>query len=150
MTRTRRGMHPVRRKRLIIVVFVFSGLALAVALAMQALNENINLFYPPDEIVGGHAPLNTQIRAGGMVKMGSVRRTAEGVDVEFVISDLKNSEFVVTYTGILPDMFREGQGVLATGRLLDDGSFLAVEVLAKHDENYMPPELIDMGKNNDS
>jgi len=143
-------MHPVRRKRLLVIVFVFAGLALAVALAMQALNENINLFYPPDEIVSGSAPRNVQIRAGGMVKMESVSRVDEGLEVSFVISDLKGSEFEVRYSGILPDMFREGQGVLATGKLLDDGSFAAVEVLAKHDENYMPPELLDMGQNNDS
>lgn len=150
MTHSRRGMHPDRRKRLLIIVGVFIGLALAVALAMQALNENINLFYPPDEIVSGHAPRNIQIRAGGMVKMGSVGRVDAGLEVSFVISDLKGSEFKVKYTGILPDMFREGQGVLATGKLLDDGSFKAVEVLAKHDENYMPPELLGMGQNNDS
>ena len=150
MTRSRSGMHPVRRKRLLVILFVFAGLGLAVALAMQALNENINLFYPPEEIVSGHAPRNTQIRAGGMVKMDSVRRRDAGLEVSFVISDLKGSEFEVRYTGILPDMFREGQGVLATGRLLDDGSFQAIEVLAKHDENYMPPELMDMVQSNDS
>jgi len=150
VNRTRSGMHPVRRNRLLVIVFVFAGLALAVALAMQALNENINLFYPPDEIVSGHAPLNVQIRAGGMVKMNSVSRTSQGLEVSFLISDLKGSEFKVRYTGILPDMFREGQGVLATGKLLDDGSFEAIEVLAKHDENYMPPELLGMGQNNDS
>ncbi|MBV1905812.1 MAG: cytochrome c maturation protein CcmE [Pseudomonadales bacterium] len=143
-------MHPVRKKRLLIVLFVFFGLALAVTLTMQALNQNINLFYPPDEMVDGSAPQNIQIRAGGMVKADSLNRLHDSLEVRFTISDLKGSEFPVKYVGILPDMFREGQGVIATGKLLDNGTFEATEVLAKHDENYMPPELQDMVKKNDS
>lgn len=153
MARARRKkaiIHPVRRKRLVILVLVFGGLSLAVGLAMQALNQNINLFYPPDQIVNGEAPKNIQIRAGGMVKNGSVQRSETGLDVRFILSDNIGSEFPVQYTGILPDLFREGQGILATGNLMEDGSFHAVEVLAKHDENYMPPELEGMHKSDDS
>lgn len=150
MSGSRTGMHPVRKKRLLILVFVFVGLAMAVAIAMQALNENINLFYPPDEIVGGTAPQNVQIRAGGMVKADSIKRVGDGLEVNFTISDLKGSEFLVRYTGILPDMFKEGQGVIATGLLMSDGTFQATQVLAKHDENYMPPELNNMAKADDS
>ncbi len=139
-------MHPVRRKRLIAVVFLLAGVAVTVMLVMRALNENINLFYPPGEVVSGKAPVGQRIRAGGMVKDGSVQRAADSMEVHFVVSDLQGSDFTVVYTGILPDLFREGQGVLATGRLGADGVFRAEEVLAKHDENYMPPELKGMHK----
>ncbi len=139
-------MHPVRRKRLIAVVFLLVGVAVTVALVMRALNENINLFYPPSEVVSGKAPVGPRIRAGGMVKDGSLHRAANGLDVSFVVTDLQGSAFTVVYSGILPDLFREGKGVLATGHLQADGVFKADEVLAKHDENYMPPELKGMHK----
>ena len=137
-------MHPKRRQRLFMVGFLFAGAALVVGLALTALNENINLFYPPDAIARGEAPVDARIRAGGMVKDGSVVRDAQSLRVEFVLSDLAGSDVPVVYDGILPDLFREGQGIVATGRLGDDGVFVASEVLAKHDENYMPPELADM------
>ena len=139
-------MHPVRRKRLIAVVFLLAGVAVTVMLVMRALNENINLFYPPGEVVSGKAPVGQRIRAGGMVQDGSLQRAADSMEVHFVVSDLQGSDFTVVYTGILPDLFREGKGVLATGRLGVDGVFRAEEVLAKHDENYMPPELKGMHK----
>ena len=137
-------MHPVRRQRLILVGLAFAGVALTVALALTALQDNINLFYPPDAIARGEAPIDARIRAGGMVKDGSVERATDSLEVRFVLSDLAGSDVPVLYDGILPDLFREGQGIVATGRLGADGVFVASEVLAKHDENYMPPELADM------
>lgn len=134
-------MHPKRRNRLIAVTFVLLGAGATLALVLSALNENLNLFYPPDQVVGGAAPLDTRIRAGGMVKEGSVQRRSDSLEVEFILSDLAGSDFTVRYSGILPDLFREGQGVLVQGQLRADGHFAAEEVLAKHDENYMPPEL---------
>ena len=137
-------MHPVRRQRLILVGLAFAGVALTVALALTALQDNINLFYPPDAIARGEAPVDARIRAGGMVKDGSVERATDSLEVRFVLSDLAGSDVPVLYDGILPDLFREGQGIVATGRLGADGVFVASEVLAKHDENYMPPELAEM------
>jgi cytochrome c-type biogenesis protein CcmE len=139
-------MHPIRRNRLIAVVFLLAGVAVTVALVLRALNENLNLFYPPSEVVSGAAPVEARIRAGGMVKDGSLTRSADSVDVSFVVTDLQGAEFTVVYSGILPDLFREGKGVLATGRLDAAGVFHADEVLAKHDENYMPPEIAAMDK----
>jgi cytochrome c-type biogenesis protein CcmE len=137
-------MHPKRRQRLLLIGFLFVGASATVALALTALNENINLFYPPDAIVRGEAPTDTRIRAGGMVLAGSVSRDPGSLAVNFTISDLDGHDVPVRYDGILPDLFGEGQGVVATGQLGADGTFVASEVLAKHDENYMPPELAEM------
>lgn len=133
-------MHPIRKQRLIIVVLIIVGTGLAVALAAYALRGNINLFYPPSDIVAGKAAVGKQIRAGGMVKVGSVVRSTDSLRVDFVITDFK-SDVAVTYVGILPDLFDENQGVVAAGKLDEQGVFQASEVLAKHDENYMPPEV---------
>lgn len=133
-------MHPIRKQRLIIVVLIILGTGLAVALATYALRGNINLFYPPSDIVAGKAAVGKQIRAGGMVKVGSVVRSTDSLRVDFVITDFK-SDVAVTYVGILPDLFDENQGVVAAGKLDSQGVFQASEVLAKHDENYMPPEV---------
>ncbi|MEJ2090440.1 MAG: cytochrome c maturation protein CcmE [Gammaproteobacteria bacterium] len=137
-------MNPKRRKRLIVVVFLLVGAGFSVSLVLIALNENINMFYPPDAVVSGEAPVGAQIRAGGMVADGSVMRDPESLDVSFTLTDYAGSEFRVAYSGILPDLFREGQGVIVQGRIREDGTFVADQVLAKHDENYMPPELQDM------
>jgi cytochrome c-type biogenesis protein CcmE len=137
-------VNPKRRNRLVIVTFLLAGAAVSVALVLTALNENLNLFYPPDQIVAGEAPVGSQIRAGGMVLEGSVAHTGEELDVEFVVTDYQGAEFKVLYSGILPDLFREGQGILVRGELDGHGVFQAHEVLAKHDENYMPPELVGM------
>ncbi|MFB3077652.1 MAG: cytochrome c maturation protein CcmE, partial [Lysobacterales bacterium] len=126
------------------VLFLFAGAAISVAFVLVALNENINMFYPPDKVVTGLAPVDTQIRAGGMVLEGSIARVGEELDVRFVLTDYQGSQFPVIYSGILPDLFREGQGVLVQGRLDTEGIFRAHQVLAKHDENYMPPELADL------
>jgi cytochrome c-type biogenesis protein CcmE len=143
-------MHPKRRNRLAIVLFLLTGAGVTVALTLVALNENLNLFYPPDQIVAGEAPTGARIRAGGMVMDDSVVRGPNGLDVSFVLTDYQGAEFEVRYSGILPDLFREGQGVLVQGELAADGVFHAREVLAKHDENYMPPELVGMRQGKDS
>lgn len=128
------------------VLFLVAGAAVSVGLLLAALNENLNLFYPPDQIVSGEAPVGARIRAGGMVMDGTVQRGGNGLDVSFRVTDHKGAEFPVRYSGILPDLFREGQGVLVQGQLDSSGVFQADEVLAKHDENYMPPELADMAQ----
>ncbi|MBL4827266.1 MAG: cytochrome c maturation protein CcmE [Spongiibacteraceae bacterium] len=133
-------MHPIRKQRLIIVLLIVFGAAIAVAFASFALRENINLFYPPADIAAGKAPVGKSIRAGGMVLEGSVKRDPNSLRAEFVVTDYKASVQVV-YSGILPDLFGEGQGVVAAGKLDQNGVFYATEVLAKHDENYMPPEV---------
>ncbi|SDX09579.1 cytochrome c maturation protein CcmE [Marinobacter mobilis] len=135
-------MHPIRKKRLTIILFLLAGLAIAVGLTTYALRQNINLFYDPTQIASGEAPLDARIRAGGMVKQGSVVRSDQDLTVEFEVTDFVSS-VTVRYTGILPDLFDEGQGVVAMGRLHPDGVFVADQVLAKHDENYMPPEVSD-------
>lgn len=134
------AMHPVRKQRLIIVLFIIFGAAVAVALASFALRENINLFYSPADIAAGKAPVGTSIRAGGMVLEGSIKRDTQSLRVDFIVTDYQ-AQVPVVYTGILPDLFDEGQGVVASGLLDDKGVFQAIEVLAKHDENYMPPEV---------
>lgn len=133
-------MHPLRKQRLIIVLFIVLGSAAAVALASFALRENINLFYSPAQIAAGEAPVGKAIRAGGMVREGSIKRDSQSLRVDFVVTDFQ-SDVAVSYTGILPDLFDEGQGVVAAGALDEQGVFQATEVLAKHDENYMPPEV---------
>ncbi|HLT14204.1 cytochrome c maturation protein CcmE [Marinobacter sp. SS5-14b] len=135
-------MHPIRKKRLTIVLFLVAGLAIAVGLTTYALRQNINLFYDPTEIAAGNAPVDVRIRAGGMVEAGSVVRDTETLKVEFKVTDFSAS-VPVEYVGILPDLFAEGQGVVAMGRLNNEGVFVADQVLAKHDENYMPPEVAD-------
>lgn len=133
-------MTPKRKKRLYLVLFVLLGAGVAVSLALFALNQNINLFYSPLQIASGEAPKNTRIRAGGMVVDGSIERASDSLKIRFSITDYKKT-VPVEYTGILPDLFREGQGIVAQGTLDENGVFNAVEVLAKHDENYMPPEV---------
>ncbi|PHQ26660.1 cytochrome c maturation protein CcmE [Marinobacter guineae] len=135
-------MHPIRKKRLTIVLFLLVGLGIAVALTTYALRQNINLFYDPSQISAGEAPVDVRIRAGGMVEEGSVVRDPDSLTIEFRVTDF-NASVPVEYTGILPDLFAEGQGVVAMGRLNNNGRFVADQVLAKHDENYMPPEVAD-------
>ncbi|MEX2326797.1 MAG: cytochrome c maturation protein CcmE [Pseudomonadales bacterium] len=136
-------MKTHRRNRLLLVCLIVVSSGVAVGLAMMALNENINLFYAPIDIAEGRAPVDQVIRAGGMVVEGSVERSKQDLTVRFMISDLKSAQVPIQYTGILPDLFREGQGVIAKGTLGADGVFVADEVLAKHDENYMPKEVVE-------
>jgi len=130
-----------RQKRMMFVAMLVAGVGLFISLIMMALNENINHFYSPTEILEGKAPSNHSFRIGGLVVTGSVKRDTESLKIEFDLTDgAKN--FPVYYEGILPDLFREGQGIVATGALKNK-VFVADEVLAKHDENYMPPEVAE-------
>ncbi len=135
-------MKPARRRRLILVLILLVGVGSAVALSLLALQENLMYYHPPSDVFEGKAPTNRAFRTGGLVKQGSVERDKDGTTVRFTITDLKK-EIIVIYKGILPDMFREGQGIIANGRMGKEGMFSADEVLAKHDENYMPPEVAD-------
>lgn len=133
-------MNPRRRKLLLMVVFIVFGMGTATGLALMAFQENLLYFYSPTQVAGGEAPLERSFRIGGMVVEDSVVRDPASLEVQFVLTDTMN-DITVTYEGILPDLFREGQGIVANGRLAGDGRFAAAEVLAKHDENYMPPEV---------
>ena len=131
-----------RSRRKMLVAMVIFGVTIAAVLLLYASKENIMFFYSPTEIHAGKAPSDRPIRVGGLVVDGSVRREENSLAVQFDLTD--NAQVVpVSYTGILPDLFREGQGIVAMGRLNSDGLFVADEVLAKHDENYMPPEVAD-------
>ena len=134
-------MTPRRRQRLVLVGLIVVGCTTATGLALLALRENINLFFSPSQIIEGTAPSNTTIRLGGMVVAGSVQR-GDNLGVTFVLTDLAE-QVTVAYEGILPDLFREGQGIVTQGKLDSTGRFLAEQVLAKHDETYMPPEVND-------
>ena len=138
-------MTPARKKRLSLIVLMVVGVSVGVGFALNALNENIMFFFSPADIHAGKAPVNKDFRVGGVVVEGTVARPGEGLTVEFDLTD-NDSVVKVKYTGILPDLFREGQGIIANGRLNDSGEFIAAEVLAKHDENYMPPEVMDAMK----
>ena len=133
-------MKPHRRKRLGVILFVAFGLSVAVMLTLFALSQNINMFYTPTEVANGEVEAGTMFRIGGMVKDGSVEQQQESLAVSFVTTDFVH-DVPIEYEGILPDLFREGQGIVAEGRLDTLGVFQASRVLAKHDENYMSPEV---------
>ena len=126
-----------RHKRALIIVAALIVIGVAALLILNALNSNIALYVTPSEVANGKAPQSQTFRIGGLVKSGSLRR--DGITVHFVVTDLVK-DIPVSYTGILPDLFKEGKGAVVQGRLNQDGEFVASEVLAKHDENYMPPE----------
>jgi cytochrome c-type biogenesis protein CcmE len=127
---------------MLLIASMVIGVGIAAGFALKAFNENLMFFYTPTAVVAGEAPAGHLIRVGGLVTNGSVQRQADGLTVNFDITDNKGT-ITVQYTGILPDLFREGQGIVAHGRLQGDSVFVADEVLAKHDENYMPPEVAD-------
>jgi cytochrome c-type biogenesis protein CcmE len=131
-----------RRRRLALAALLLGGTGLAVGLVMNAFNSNLVFFHSPSDVVAWQAPRAQAFRLGGLVETGSVVRQADGVTVRFMVTDTAQ-RIPVEYRGILPDLFREGKGVVAQGRLAADGTFRAQEVLAKHDENYMPPEAAD-------
>jgi len=145
-------MNPKRKNRLILVLLILAGVTAAVTLGLKALDQNLLYFFSPTQVNNGEAPIDHSFRLGGLVTDGSVKREADGLTIHFDITDGPQT-IAVTYTGILPDLFREGQGIVATGKL--DGTrkktakgefvahFTAEEVLAKHDENYMPPQVQD-------
>ncbi len=133
-------MNPKRKKLLMIAIFIVLGAGTATALMLKAFQENLLYFYSPLQVKNGEAPLNRSFRIGGLVVSGSVERDTKSLFIRFDLTDTVEN-VTVTYDGILPDLFREGQGIVANGRLGQDGVFQATEVLAKHDENYMPPEV---------
>ncbi|MFV0277290.1 MAG: cytochrome c maturation protein CcmE [Parahaliea sp.] len=135
-------MHPVRKQRLIIVLCVVLFSSAAIGLMAYALRGNINRFFPPAEVAAGKAPVGQPIRVGGMVVKGSVQRSSDSLQVRFELTDYQATVPVV-YEGILPDLFGEDQGAVAAGKLDVQGVLQASEVLAKHDENYMPPEVAE-------
>ncbi len=135
-------MKPKRKQRLILVSLMVAGVALAVTFGLIAFNQNIMLFQSPSDVAAGNMEAGQRFRIGGMVVDGSVQRRDTNLDVQFSLTD-HASTVPVTYNGILPDLFREGQGIVALGKLDDKGVFVASEVLAKHDENYMPPEVAE-------
>lgn len=139
-------MHPVRKQRLYLVIFIVIAASLAAALLVFAIKESANLFYPPADVVAGKAPTDKRIRVGGIVRKGSVVRASDSLKVQFIVTDF-SGDVTVEYEGILPDLFSEEDGVVAAGMLNQQGVFMADEVLAKHDENYMPPEVSDALKN---
>jgi cytochrome c-type biogenesis protein CcmE len=134
-------MHPKRKRMLLLILALVAGLGLATGLVAYALRQNISAFYSPSQLVNGEAPEGRRIQVGGLVVQGTLKRSPDSLSVEFVISDLKQ-QVPVAYTGILPDLFKEGQGIMATGTY-SNGKVQAEEILAKHDENYMPPQVKD-------
>ena len=129
-----------RHKRLAIIVVSVVGLTVASLFVLNAFRSNLVFFYSPTEVADGKAPTDRTFRVGGMVEKGSVQRSADGLKVSFVVTDM-NQRLPIHYEGALPDLFREGQGIVAQGRLSGEKMFVAKEVLAKHDENYLPPEV---------
>lgn len=129
-----------RQRRIVLVVGILAGVSVAGALALRAFQENVMFFFDPTQVATGEAPIEQRFRLGGMVRPGTVDRTAGSMDMRFVVTDFKR-DVPVVYSGVVPDLFRENQGVVAHGKLGKDGVFVADEILAKHDENYMPPEV---------
>jgi cytochrome c-type biogenesis protein CcmE len=135
-------MHPIRKQRLQVVILIVVASSLAVGLIAYMLGQNANYFFTPSQILQGEAPDNTTIRAGGMVVEGSIERSSDSLEVSFLVTDgLAN--LTVSYSGILPDLFSEGEAAIATGKLDGNNILRASQVLAKHDENYTPPEVAD-------
>ncbi|BBL33820.1 cytochrome c-type biogenesis protein CcmE [Nitrosomonas stercoris] len=132
-----------RHKKMAVIVLSVSALAVAVALVLNAFQSNLVFFFSPSQVAAKEAPIGKSFRIGGLVEEGSVQRGGgDGTTIKFAITDTAQV-IQVAYTGILPDLFKEGKGVVAQGKIADDGVFYADEVLAKHDENYMPPEAAD-------
>ena len=135
-----------RYKRMWMVAGILAGVGLAAWLGTQAFRSNVMFFFDPSQISAGEAPADKRFRLGGMVAKGSVQKTPGTLDIHFMVTDFKHT-VPVSYSGILPDLFREGQGVVAHGRM-QNGTFVADEILAKHDEKYMPPQVAESLKNN--
>jgi len=131
-----------RKQRLLVVALVLAGVGLAAMLALRAFNDNLLFFYSPTQVAAGEAPVGKKFRLGGLVEAGSIQRTPGELEMRFLVADA-NKSMPVSYSGVVPDLFREGQGVIAYGVLMPDGSFKADELLARHDENYMPPEVAE-------
>ncbi len=134
-----------KNQRLTLLILAMLAVLGAVLLAMSALKDQAAYFYSPADVARRGLPLDRAVRIGGMVKAGSIRRHPDGVTIGFLVADETAATIAVRFTGIVPDLFRENSGVVAEGRFLADGSFVASEILARHDENYMPPELTRRG-----
>ncbi len=139
-------MRIIKQKRLTLILLMVAGISIATFFGLRAFNDNLMYFFSATDVIEGKAPKDHLFRLGGMVVKGSVVRQPSGLTVRFVLTDMAK-EVTVEYTGILPDLFREGQGIVANGKLDANGIFIAQEVLAKHDENYMPPEVAGSMKN---
>ena len=139
-------MRIIKQKRLGLILLMVAGISIATFFGLRAFNDNLMYFFSATDVIEGKAPKDHLFRLGGMVVKGSVVRQPSGLTVRFVLTDMAK-EVTVEYTGILPDLFREGQGIVANGKLDANGIFIAQEVLAKHDENYMPPEVAGSMKN---
>ena len=139
-------MRIIKQKRLGLILLMVAGIGIATFFGLRAFNDNLMYFFSATDVIEGKAPKDHLFRLGGMVVKGSVVRQPSGLTVRFVLTDMAK-EVTVEYTGILPDLFREGQGIVANGKLDANGVFIAQEVLAKHDENYMPPEVAGSMKN---
>ncbi len=133
-------MHPLRKKRLQLILFLVFGVSVAVALLSYSLRQNINLFITPTQIANGEVQQGQTVRLGGLVVAGSIKRNTDNLNIVFLVTD-GISEIPVHYTGILPDLFREGQGVVALGKIDSKKHMQAQQILAKHDEKYTPPEV---------
>ena len=133
-------MHPLRKQRLYVVLSILFGTAMAAFLVFKGLSDNINLFYSPSDLKKEKISVDNQIRVGGMVKKDSINKESNSLRISFVITDFEE-DLLITYEGILPDLFSEEAGIVAKGKINEQGIFIANEVLAKHDENYMPPEV---------
>tara|TARA_E500000178_G_scaffold347803_1_gene401748 strand:- start:65899 stop:66318 length:420 start_codon:yes stop_codon:yes gene_type:complete len=136
-------MHPLRKQRMQWICLMLIAASVATALIGYMLRQNANFFYTPSQIANGKAPVGVSLRAGGEVVKGSLKRAKESLLIEFYVSDGSNS-VKVTYEGILPDLFSEGQSTVVTGKIDNQNTLHAVQVLAKHDENYTPPEIAEM------
>jgi cytochrome c-type biogenesis protein CcmE len=134
-----------RNQRLVLLVLALAAVGGAVLLAMSAMRDQAAFFYAPADVARKGLPLDRAVRVGGMVKQGSLRRHPDGVTIEFLVGDETAATIPVRFRGITPDLFREGSGVIAEGRFQPNGSFVASEILARHDENYMPPQLGPQG-----
>lgn len=135
-------MHPLRKQRLQLVILIVAAASVVVGLVAYMLGQNANYFYTPSQIAAGEAPSGVHIRAGGMVVAGSVKRASDSLDVQFTVTD-GTSLLVIKHSGILPDLFDEGEAAIAAGTVDDNLVLQATEVLAKHDEKYTPPEVAD-------
>ena len=135
-----------KNQRLVLLALAIVAVLGAVLLAMSAMRDQAAFFYAPGDVAAKGLPLDRAVRVGGMVKQGSIRRHPDGVTIDFTVGDETTATIPVRFTGITPDLFRENSGVIAEGRFQRDGTFVASEILAKHDENYMPPEIGPTGQ----
>ncbi len=141
MAGKKRMMSPKQKQRMYVIIAIVVAAFAVIGFAMFASRDNLNLYYSPEQVNNGEAPLDKTIRVGGLVVPGTLKKGEDSLAVEFALVDGTSKEIIVSYDGILPDLFREGQGIIARGKLIQGNEFVAEEILAKHDEEYMPPEV---------